>query len=154
MGDSGSLVVGLILSFLSLKVLTMEPTPSFIAAGYLPSNRLLLLACILFLPAFDTLRVIIIRKSSGKSPFEPDRNHLHHVLLDLGFPHYKASVGLGALNVLIISIFWYSANKIQELWLFFLVVSLYAVSFFLFGRLRTLSRKKASHTHSGIEISE
>lgn len=154
MGDSGSLVIGLIVAFLSLKILAMEPSPVLLAEGYLPSNRLLLLACILFLPTFDTLRVIIIRKISGLNPFEPDRNHLHHILLDLGLPHYKASIGLGVLNILIIWLFLYCSNKLKELWLLLLVVSIYAFFFFFFSRLKKFSRRKASHTHAGLEASD
>ena len=154
MGDSGSLIVGLLLAFFSLKVLSMEPTPAFVDEGYLASNRLLLLACILFLPAFDTLRVIIIRKTNGLSPFEPDRNHLHHILLDLGFPHYKASISLGLLNFLIIWLFLYFSNKLEELWLVLLVIAIYAVAFFFFGRLKKLSRRKASHAHAGLEATD
>ena len=42
---------------------------------------------ILIVPMFDALRVILFRICTGKSPFKPDRNHMHHQFLQLGFSH-------------------------------------------------------------------
>ena len=146
MGDSGSLVVGLVLAFLSIRVLVMEPFLPLIDQGHIPANRLLFLACVLFVPVFDTLRVIIIRKINGSSPFSPDRNHAHHVLLDLGLSHFRASVSLGLLNLIVICIYVYFANKLPHLWMAFLVTFLYSVGFFLFGRLKKFSAQTAKKT--------
>jgi len=57
---------------------------------------------ILIIPIFDTLRVIVIRLSQGKSPFMADRNHLHHRLLDTGMTHTQATLVLSAFNILMI----------------------------------------------------
>ena len=146
MGDSGSLVIGLLLAFLTLKVLVMEPYAPLVAAGHDPANRLLFLACVLFIPVFDTLRVIIIRKINGTSPFSPDRNHAHHVLLDLGFSHFRASVCLGLLNIIVIAIYAYFAAKLPNLWLAFVVILLYSGGFFLFARLKKVSARTAKKT--------
>ncbi|WP_083961675.1 MraY family glycosyltransferase [Salinimicrobium terrae] len=153
MGDSGSLVIGLMLAFLSLKFLVMEPHTEILDAGYDPGNRLLFLACLLFIPAFDTLRVMILRKMGGTSMFTADRNHMHHVLLDLGLPHWKASLGIGLLNLIVIWTFFYFANKLPQAWLFFLVVLLYSSSFLLFMRLKKLSSKTARQTIRRSEFS-
>ena len=106
MGDSGSLVIGLILAFLTLKHLSMQPYLPLEKAGYSPGNRPLFLLCVLFIPVFDTLRVMIIRVFRGESPFSADRNHAHHVLLDLGFTHLKASIFLAVLNLAVIGTFF------------------------------------------------
>ena len=143
MGDSGSLLVGLILAFLSMKHLVMEPSAPVLAQGYQPGNRLLFLACALFIPAFDTLRVIIIRKINGHSPFSPDRNHAHHVLLDLGLSHKKASFSLGLLNLIVIGIYLSLSNILSQPWLLFLVVLLYALVFALFGWLKVVGARMA-----------
>ena len=143
MGDSGSLIIGLVLAFLSLKFLVMEPDPETLKAGYDPANRLLFLGCLLFIPAFDTMRVMLLRKLSGNSMFTADRNHVHHVLLDLGLPHWKASLGIGILNLIVVWTFFYFVNKLSQPWLFFLVVLLYSACFFLFSRLKRLSEKTA-----------
>lgn len=143
MGDSGSLLVGLILAFLSLKHLVMEPSAPVLAQGYHPGNRLLFLACVLFIPAFDTLRVIIIRKMNGVSAFSPDRNHCHHVLLDLGLSHKKAAFSLGLLNLVVIGIYLSLANILPQVWLLFVVVLLYSASFALLGWLKVLGTRMA-----------
>ena len=46
---------------------------------------------ILGYPIADTLRVFVIRLSMGRSPFNADRRHMHHVLLDKGFSHFGTS---------------------------------------------------------------
>ncbi|WP_324721849.1 MraY family glycosyltransferase [Salinimicrobium sp. HB62] len=149
MGDSGSLIVGLVLAFLSLKFLAMEPIVPLKSLGYSPANRLLFLACILFLPVFDTLRVIIIRKMNGLSAFSPDRNHVHHVLIDLGLSHKKASFSLGLLNLVIIGVYYSLSNILSHAWLLFLVVLLYSVVFALFGWLKVLGSKSAKESIVG-----
>lgn len=146
MGDSGSLVVGLILAFLSLKVLAMDPQASLNFGGGHPGNRILLLAAVLFIPAFDTLRVIIIRKINGKNPFAPDKNHAHHVLLNLGFSHRRASAGLGLLNLLVIAIYLAFARVLSQPWLLFLVALLYILVFLFFNWLKSLGERTQKTT--------
>lgn len=80
MGDTGSLFLGFILGLLSV-ALTYRADNAY--AKVLP---LLLVG----LPVLDTLMVMIIRLYNGKSPFNADRNHLHHRLLDHGFEHYQS----------------------------------------------------------------
>ncbi|MDT0294034.1 glycosyltransferase family 4 protein [Mesonia ostreae] len=105
MGDGGSLVMGFMIAFLSLKFLAMEPFEPLSEQGFIPENRLLFVLAVLFIPIFDTLRVIIIRLRSGKTPFEADRNHMHHVLLDNGRTHKQASFLLGGINLLVIGLY-------------------------------------------------
>jgi UDP-GlcNAc:undecaprenyl-phosphate GlcNAc-1-phosphate transferase len=80
MGDTGSLFLGFILGLLSV-ALTYRADNAY--AKILP---LLLVG----LPVLDTLMVMVIRLYHGKSPFNADRNHLHHRLLDHGFEHYQS----------------------------------------------------------------
>jgi len=161
MGDSGSLIVGLVLAFLTIKLLVMTPTLPLIGNDFSPSNRPLFIACILFIPIFDTLRVILLRLLKGDSPFSADREHSHHILLDLGLSHKKAGFFLAFLNILVISIFWFFSNKLSNLWLTFLVAGMYGAMFLMFYLLKKkslvrLEIKKAeeerSHviTHNGL----
>lgn len=80
MGDTGSLFLGFILGLLSV-ALTYRADSAY--AKLLP---LLLVG----LPVLDTLMVMVIRIYNRKSPFNADRNHLHHRLLDHGFEHYQS----------------------------------------------------------------
>ena len=66
---------------------------------------------ILILPLFDTLRVFVIRVFNGKSPFHPDRLHIHHLLIDIGLSHTQATALLFVTNVLFILL----AIKLQHI---------------------------------------
>lgn len=113
MGDGGSLTIGFLIAFLSLKILVRKESVALLNEGFMPENRVLFVLAILFLPVYDTLRVIILRLMEGKSPFEADRNHLHHVLLDNKLTHKQASLVLGGINILIIALFIF-LSKIFE----------------------------------------
>ena len=56
------------------------------------------------IPIFDTLRIITVRLIKRKSPFTPDKNHTHHMLLRLGFSHAGATLLLLAFNVLFVGV--------------------------------------------------
>ncbi|MCL2595021.1 MAG: undecaprenyl/decaprenyl-phosphate alpha-N-acetylglucosaminyl 1-phosphate transferase [Promicromonosporaceae bacterium] len=93
MGDSGSMVLGLMLAGATIAV-TGQPTPGLMPAAqhmhaYIP---LLLPIAILLLPLLDMLLAVVRRLARGKSPFEPDRMHLHHRMLALGHTHRRAVV--------------------------------------------------------------
>lgn len=148
MGDSGSLIVGLTLGFLGLKILVMVPSIDLIEAGHNPANRFLLLGCVLFLPVFDTLRVMLIRMLRGRSPFSADRNHAHHVLLDLGFSHKRAGFSLALTNLLIIGSYFYLSLFLSHLWLSFYVVLIYGTGFLVLYRLRIIVEGRALPTHT------
>jgi UDP-GlcNAc:undecaprenyl-phosphate/decaprenyl-phosphate GlcNAc-1-phosphate transferase len=88
MGDTGSLLLGYLMSVMAIEFnefnislsgpLAMPSTPA-IAVG------------ILIIPVFDTLRVSLTRLLKRKSPFLPDKTHIHHHLLCLGFSHIAAT---------------------------------------------------------------
>ena len=82
MGDSGSYLIGFSLSFISLFTFS-EITDS--DGLYLDKFNLPLGILMLFIPLFDMCLVVFNRLSKGKSPFFPDRSHLHHRLVDNGF---------------------------------------------------------------------
>jgi UDP-GlcNAc:undecaprenyl-phosphate GlcNAc-1-phosphate transferase len=111
MGDSGSLLIGFLSAFLMLSVAGLTEN-SFATEDVLPAfsnlnERLfILILCIVVVPITDLIRVFIIRVVKGHSPFSPDRNHIHHILLELGFSHFTASLILGASTILILLIFF------------------------------------------------
>lgn len=97
MGDTGSLIVGLILSVLGIKFieLSFESLPYAFPFRSSPAMAL----AILIVPLADTLRIFIIRLMNGRSPFHADRNHIHHQLLDLGLTHREAALTLYLVNI-------------------------------------------------------
>lgn len=79
MGDTGSLTVGMLLSFIALSVTNIDSLK--IADGY---NKLVLAFSPLVIPAFDVVRVYFHRIRHHRNPFLPDKCHIHHKLLALG----------------------------------------------------------------------
>ena len=92
MGDTGSLLLGLVNSILVIKFIetgahyTAHPVAAAPALGI----------SIMVIPLMDTLRVFSIRIFHGRSPFSPDRNHIHHLLLDRGMNHRSVTLICGA----------------------------------------------------------
>lgn len=84
MGDTGSLLIGLLNSIFVIKFISIASNPSF--GLPLPSAPALGFA-LLIVPLYDTLRVVTHRIINRRSPFKPDRNHIHHFLLDMGLSH-------------------------------------------------------------------
>lgn len=92
MGDTGSLVIGFIISVASIQFIEVLPI----------KNSPAIVLGVLFVPVLDTLRVFTIRLLNGVSPFAPDKNHLHHRLIDFGIGQVGAVFCLLFLNLLVI----------------------------------------------------
>jgi UDP-N-acetylmuramyl pentapeptide phosphotransferase/UDP-N-acetylglucosamine-1-phosphate transferase len=84
MGDTGSLLIGLLNAIFVIKFISIAADPQ--SALPLDSAPAIGFA-ILIVPLFDTLRVFTLRILKRRSPFSPDKNHIHHFLLDIGFSH-------------------------------------------------------------------
>jgi UDP-N-acetylmuramyl pentapeptide phosphotransferase/UDP-N-acetylglucosamine-1-phosphate transferase len=80
MGDSGSLIIGAVISVLAIRLIE-TPIEFLPSQAQLISTPVMAMA-ILAYPLLDTLRVFFIRAINGKSPLSADRNHLHHKLQD------------------------------------------------------------------------
>lgn len=103
MGDTGSLFIGFVVAFLALKTLSMTPQ-EVLRLRIQPENLVALVLVILSIPIFDTIRIMVSRKLAGKKIFSPDRNHVHHILIDLGLTHFRTSLLLSAINIGLIGI--------------------------------------------------
>ena len=79
MGDTGSLTLGYTLSFLAIKYSQHN-------ADIMPytEGAFIIAFSTMIIPAFDVVRVVLVRIREGHSPFEPDKNHIHHKLLAIG----------------------------------------------------------------------
>ena len=101
LGDTGSMLIGLVLAIFAVRFLNFESDSLFLSKSQAAPAVLL---CVLILPLFDTGRVVILRILRGKSPFEADRTHIHHRLLELSGTHIKATAIILSVNVLFIAI--------------------------------------------------
>ena len=97
MGDSGSMVIGLLLAA-SVITLTGKIVPgSLVDSGgrvaWLPAFMPLILPfAILAVPFADLLLAVVRRTRAGRSPFAPDKQHLHHRLLEIGHSQRQAVI--------------------------------------------------------------
>lgn len=105
MGDTGSLLIGFMVSLLCIMSVNNYNEAAVIAKIiHSPAVALVIGLSVLFVPVFDTFRVFTTRLMKGSSPFKADRTHLHHYLLDMGFTHSNAVTILLIANILIIII--------------------------------------------------
>jgi UDP-N-acetylmuramyl pentapeptide phosphotransferase/UDP-N-acetylglucosamine-1-phosphate transferase len=104
MGDSGSLLLGLVNAILVIKFIGVADSSS---VAYPLESAVAIGVAILMLPLADTLRVFSIRLLKGRSPFVPDRNHIHHLLLDRGLSHKYITICCVLLNTMFIAIAYF-----------------------------------------------
>ena len=103
MGDTGSLTLGFILSFIVIRFCSVPASDPGIHNNF----GVIIAISSLFIPLLDVIRVVIHRISHGKSPFLPDRSHIHHKLLDTGMPPR-----LTMLTILGMSVFFIVFNTL------------------------------------------
>lgn len=130
MGDTGSMLVGLSISIMAIRYLNDPGTD-----GYTQISPSLLYGIIAY-PLTDTLRVFFIRLKSGNSPFKPDKNHIHHSFLRLGYKHYKATFLILGTNVVIILLAlaiqpWIENETVKLFILMLISLGLYSVPWFV-----------------------
>jgi UDP-GlcNAc:undecaprenyl-phosphate GlcNAc-1-phosphate transferase len=91
MGDSGSMLIGLLLAAATTSESGKTPlgdTQAFNALALFAP--LIVLASVVFIPVLDLLMAVVRRTRKGMSPFAPDKMHLHHRLLEIGHSHRRA----------------------------------------------------------------
>jgi len=128
MGDSGSLMIGLINSILVIKFINVASDPAI--AIPIESTAAIGFS-ILIVPLLDTLRVFAIRIFKGCSPFTPDRNHVHHLLMNWGLGHAAITLLCVGINILFV-VFAYTFRSIGPTYLLLMMLTL---SFAGFGLL-------------------
>ena len=107
-GDGGTLVIGTMMSMFVINILKDTSLSAPFAQegmGLIPFTL-----SVLAVPVFDTLRVMSARIIRGNSPFNPDKTHLHHLFIELGFSHIGTTVSILSLNFLVI-VAWFAAYK-------------------------------------------
>jgi hypothetical protein len=93
---------------------------------------------ILILPLFDTLRVFTTRMLKGKSPFYPDKTHIHHLLLDCGLSHMQSTFTLVTVNLGFILLVYF----LQGIGSFNLIIILLAIASISSGTLYLYVRRQ------------
>lgn len=93
MGDTGSLLLGYMITLYIFQFCEMNAYPEkFHLSEVFRMNAAPAVAvCVLMVPLFDTIRVMLTRIKKGVSPFHPDKNHIHHLLLKTGLKHRQVT---------------------------------------------------------------
>jgi UDP-GlcNAc:undecaprenyl-phosphate GlcNAc-1-phosphate transferase len=146
MGDTGSLLIGMVCSLLSIMFIRVnaqlpESSPYVFEAA--PSVAF----GILIVPLFDTLRVFVTRILQRRSPFKPDRNHIHHLLVDYGFTHMQATGVLVMINMTFI-VYVVASHRFFNVHTLFFSLLLFANTLTFFLR-RAVSRRREYQVRVG-----
>ena len=99
MGDTGSLTLGYILSFLVIQYCMYRGCnirPSY-------SGTINVALSILLVPCLDVIRVVIGRVKRKKSPFLPDKTHIHHKFMNMGFSPRKSLILIQVISLTLIA---------------------------------------------------
>ncbi|RMF03603.1 MAG: undecaprenyl/decaprenyl-phosphate alpha-N-acetylglucosaminyl 1-phosphate transferase [Bacteroidetes bacterium] len=122
MGDTGSLILGLITALLAIKFIDCNHA---LGAGhpYRLEGGVAVAIGILIIPIFDTLRVFITRILRGQSPMQADRRHIHHLLIDYGCSHMQATAILVGANMFYISLVFMLHDRLNLHYLLLLMLT-------------------------------
>jgi UDP-N-acetylmuramyl pentapeptide phosphotransferase/UDP-N-acetylglucosamine-1-phosphate transferase len=152
MGDTGSLILGFLMMVLVFRFNELNVSeilyPHFTAA---PAFSF----AVLILPMFDTIRVMAIRLYRGKGIFSPDRRHIHHLMLDLGFTHLQSTAILVGFSLIVTAIayfFNYLGNSVL-VYIILLLAFVFTFSMFLLWRRKNI-RKRNTGEDIGDEVKE
>src|SRR6476659_9401674 len=136
MGDTGSLVLGFVVAMLSVQIIKINLglyTESIIV------NAPVFALGIVAIPVFDTLRVFAIRIWQGRSPFSPDKNHIHHLLTNNRWSHSFAAKLLCGVHALVLILGYFLKDMVQLGGLFILFL-LMLLTVFVFQRMKVPQR--------------
>lgn len=111
MGDTGSMMIGFIISILAIKFIESNRVPGIENSAYYIKAAPGVAVAAVMIPLFDMSRVFFQRILKGKHPFSADRRHIHHMLMDIGLSHTAISLSLYAACLILI----YVGLQLKEL---------------------------------------
>jgi UDP-N-acetylmuramyl pentapeptide phosphotransferase/UDP-N-acetylglucosamine-1-phosphate transferase len=123
MGDSGSMILGFLAALLTIYFLQANESASAVVLKKI--DAMVFAFSVLIIPVFDTARVVFIRLFILKrSPFNADRNHIHHAMLDIGLTHAQASLILFAVNLALVLLAFFLNPLLRASLLFAILLAL------------------------------
>lgn len=135
-GDGGTLMLGMMLVTVLFYAMSGKGRLDALEQANISVPAFVL--AVLCIPVFDTLRVMSLRMARGCSPFRPDKTHLHHLFIDMGFSHLGAALSILMTNALVVVI-WFVSWKLgaSVTGQFYIVVILgFLVTFFFYWFMR------------------
>lgn len=108
-GDSGTMVLGVLMAWFVIQILRHDTV-----IWWTEIKEVSLVAfclAVLAVPVADTIRVMIGRIRKGKSPFSPDKTHLHHIFIKFGMSHAITTATIVGIDI-VIALLWYFSYKV------------------------------------------
>ncbi|MBC7946250.1 MAG: undecaprenyl/decaprenyl-phosphate alpha-N-acetylglucosaminyl 1-phosphate transferase [Chitinophagaceae bacterium] len=135
LGDTGSLVLGFSIAVLCIRLMQINTLTE------LPHAPLFILS-IVFIPVYDTLRVFAIRIWNGKSPFEADKIHIHHLLTNAGFSHLFAARLICCIHgIILMEVYW--LKDIKEEYILLILIGFMMIVTTILKHIRLLFKSTA-----------
>jgi UDP-GlcNAc:undecaprenyl-phosphate GlcNAc-1-phosphate transferase len=103
MGDTGALVIGMMLAINAIHFIDMQYNLP-LSNPYKFKACISAAVCFISIPLADTLRIFILRIARKQSPFTPDKSHIHHNIMRLGFSHGKSTILLAIVHIVFLSL--------------------------------------------------
>lgn len=146
-GDGGTLVMGIVISIFVVCVLHKDGLCSSYVSesmGLIPFTL-----AVLSVPVFDTLRVMTTRIMKRKSPFHPDKTHLHHMFIRLGCSHAATALAILILNFFVVLCWWvcYKMGSSVEMQLYLVLLVSVLSTFGLYGFMDWHIRRETRFVH-------
>lgn len=153
-GDGGTLLMGTIMSVFVINAIKSGSTIALFTPanfGVVPFTLALLV-----IPVFDTLRVMTARIVRGTSPFNPDKTHLHHLLLDLHFSHVGTTATEILFNLFVLGA-WYLSYRLGasiDIQLYVVIILGAAITFGFYRFARSQERKQTRIYHWLVKVGD
>lgn len=132
MGDTGALVIGLMLAILAIHFIDLQYSLP-VDNPYKFKAAISGAVCFVIIPLADTLRIFILRTIRRQSPFTPDKSHIHHNVMRLGFSHGRSTIILGLAQASFVLIVIVTKN-LNDNYLLLGIVALCTLLSFLLDR--------------------
>ena len=100
LGDSGSLFLGGIVSIYVIYILSQE----YIIKEDYDLHKIIFVISLLIYPIIDIIRIVFLRIIDGRSPFEADKNHIHHLLIAKVKSHLTSTIVIISMSIIFMTI--------------------------------------------------
>lgn len=143
-GDGGTLFMGVMISVFVMNMLNSEPL--YIEYVLKGMGLIPFTVAVLAVPVFDTLRVMSMRMLRGNSPFKPDKTHLHHIFIEMGFSHVGTTMSILSLNALVVGLWFltYQLGGSVNLQLYVVLAASLAITFGFYKLMRVQIAKNGA----------
>ena len=142
MGDTGSMLIGFIISILAIKFIENNRVPGIEESEFYIKAAPGVAVAVVLVPLFDMSRVFFQRIAKGKHPFTADRRHIHHMLMDIGWSHTQIALSLYLTSLLLIAV----SILLKELRSMVVITVLIGIcsilTYVIFSRKKLLSRQE------------